>query len=87
MAMARTQTIVQLNDELLERLDARRQREGRSRSELIRDAVERYLEADREAAIDRAIIEGYTRVPPDDDLGAEWAARTIIAAEPWDDGA
>lgn len=86
MAMARTQTMVQLNDELLERLDARRRQEGRSRSELIREAIESYLEADREAAIDRAIVEGYTKVPPTD-LGADWAARTMIAAEPWDSDA
>ena len=83
--MARTQTIVQLTDELLAELDARRAREGRSRSELIRDAIESYLAADREAAIDAAIVDGYTRVPPAEDLGAEWAARTLVAAEPWDD--
>jgi Arc/MetJ-type ribon-helix-helix transcriptional regulator len=82
--MARTQTLVQLTDELLADLDARRAREGRSRSELIREAVERYLADDHEAAIDRAIVDGYTRVPPAEDFGAEWAARTMIAAEPWE---
>jgi metal-responsive CopG/Arc/MetJ family transcriptional regulator len=80
--MARTQTIVQLTDELLAELDARRAREGRSRSELIRQAIESYLADDRDAAIDDAIVDGYTRIPPED-LGAEWAARTLIAAEPW----
>lgn len=84
MVMARTQTIVQLSDDLLAGLDARRAREGRSRSELIRDAIEAYLADDREAAIDRAIVDGYTRVPPAEDFGAEWAARTLIAAEPWE---
>jgi len=83
MVMARTQTIVQLSDALLEELDARRAREGRSRSDVIRQAIEEYLGRDREAAIDAAIVDGYTRVPPDD-LGAEWAARALIAAEPWD---
>ena len=80
--MARTQTIVQLTDELLAELDARRAREGRSRSELIREAIESYLADDRDAAIDDAIVDGYTRIPPED-LGAEWAARMLIAAEPW----
>ena len=84
MAMARTQTIVQLTDDLLAELDARRAREGRSRSELIRDAIEAYLADDRQAAIDRAIVDGYTRVPPAEDFGADWAARTLIAAEPWE---
>jgi metal-responsive CopG/Arc/MetJ family transcriptional regulator len=81
--MPRTQTIVQLSDELLAELDARRAREGRSRSEVIREAIEAYLAADREAAIDQAIIDGYTRIPPTDEFGAEWAGRTTIAAEPW----
>jgi metal-responsive CopG/Arc/MetJ family transcriptional regulator len=81
--MARTQTIVQLSDGLLAELDARRAREGRSRSELIREAIEAYLADDREAAIDRAIVDGYTRIPPTQEFGAEWAARTLIAAEPW----
>lgn len=81
--VARTQTIVQLSDALLAELDARRAREGRSRSELIREAIEAYLADDREAAIDRAIVDGYTRIPPTEEFGGEWAARTLIAAEPW----
>jgi metal-responsive CopG/Arc/MetJ family transcriptional regulator len=73
---------VQLSDELLAQLDARAAREGRSRSELIREAVRGYLAADHEAEIDRRIVEAYTR-QPQQDLGAEWAARQSIAAEPW----
>lgn len=84
MVMARAQTLVQLSDELLADLDARRAREGgRSRSELIREAIEAYLAADRDKAIDAAIIDGYTRVPPVDDFGALAAARIAIEAEPW----
>ncbi|MDQ3724074.1 MAG: ribbon-helix-helix protein, CopG family [Actinomycetota bacterium] len=84
--MARTQTIVQLTEELLCELDARRAREGRSRSELIRDAIEAYLAVDRQAALDRSIVEGYTRVPPGDDHDATWAARASIESEPWPHG-
>jgi metal-responsive CopG/Arc/MetJ family transcriptional regulator len=80
--MARTQTLVQLSDELLERLDAYRAREGRSRSEVVREAIELYLAADREAEIDRLVVEAYTRRPPDDVWGEE-AAKRMIAAEPW----
>jgi metal-responsive CopG/Arc/MetJ family transcriptional regulator len=83
MAMARTQTLVQLTEELLAQLDSRAAREGRSRSDLIREAVSGYLAADREAEIDRQIVEAYTRRPQEDLLGAEWAARASIAAEPW----
>jgi metal-responsive CopG/Arc/MetJ family transcriptional regulator len=82
MVMARTQTLVQLSDELLERLDARRAREGRSRSEVVREAIELYLAADREAEIDRLIVEAYTGRPPEDVWGDE-AAKRMIAAEPW----
>jgi predicted DNA-binding protein len=73
---------VQLSDELLERLDSYRAREGRSRSEVVREAIERYLAADREAEIDRLIVDAYTRQPPED-LWTEQAARQMIAAEPW----
>lgn len=82
MSVARRQTLVQLSDDLLERLDARRAQEHRSRSELIREAVERYLADDREAAIDRLIVDAYTQ-QPQEDLGAEQAAKRLIAAEPW----
>ncbi|MGH8909606.1 MAG: CopG family ribbon-helix-helix protein [Egibacteraceae bacterium] len=61
--MARTQTMVQLNEELLVLLDRRAARDGLSRSQLIREAVEAFLAQDREREIDRQIIEGYTRMP------------------------
>ena len=80
--MARTQTLVQFSQDLLDRLDSYRAREGRSRSEVIREAVERYLAADREAEIDRSVVDAYTREPPRDVWGEE-AARQMIAAEPW----
>ena len=83
--MARTQTIVQLSDELLTELDAlRAQTPGRSRSELIREALELYLAQRRSAAIDAAIVDGYARIPPDEDFGAMASARASIEAEPWD---
>jgi metal-responsive CopG/Arc/MetJ family transcriptional regulator len=80
--MARTQTLVQLSDELLKRLDSYRVREGRSRSEVVREAIERFLAADREAEIDRLIVEAYARQPPED-VWSEQAAKQMISAEPW----
>jgi predicted transcriptional regulator len=59
----RTQTMVQLNDDLLTLLDQRASMEGVSRSQLIRNALEAYLAADRAAALDRLIVEGYARMP------------------------
>ena len=82
MAMARTQTLVQLSHDLLARLDDYRARAGRSRSEVIREAIERYLAEDREAVTDRLIVEAYTRQPPDDAWSDE-AARRMIATERW----
>lgn len=85
MVMARTQTLVQLTDDLLAVLDERAARERRSRSTLIREALEHYLRDERKAEIDRRILEGYRRLPqtPDEDLWAETAAREAIRAEPW----
>jgi metal-responsive CopG/Arc/MetJ family transcriptional regulator len=82
MPTARTQTLVQLSDELLERLDSYRAREGRSRSAVVREAIERYLAADREAEIDRLIVDAYERRPPED-VWNEQAAKQMISAEPW----
>jgi predicted DNA-binding protein len=82
MIVARRQTLVQFSDELLARLDRRRAREGRSRSEVVREAVERYLADDREADIDRSIVDGYQRQPPENPWRDEPAKR-MVAAEPW----
>ncbi|MGI8939889.1 MAG: ribbon-helix-helix protein, CopG family [Iamia sp.] len=70
--MARTQTLVQLNETLLAALDQRAARRGVSRSQVIREAVEAHLGQDHDAEISRRIIEGYERTPqatPD-----EWGA-------------
>jgi metal-responsive CopG/Arc/MetJ family transcriptional regulator len=77
--------MVQLNDTLLQVLDQRAVESGRSRSELIREAIEQYYKEDIEAAIDRAMVEGYTRIPADDEFGglAEANARILIGEEPW----
>jgi metal-responsive CopG/Arc/MetJ family transcriptional regulator len=80
--VSRTQTLVQLTDDLLERLDAHRAREGRSRSEVVREAIELYLAADREAELDRLIVDAYTRTPPQE-VWSDEAAKRMIAAEPW----
>lgn len=85
MSMARTQTLVQLSDELLRRLDERAAREGRSRSALIRDAIEEYLYDEAKARVDREIIEGYERIPTTDEEMeiAEASAREGVEEEPW----
>lgn len=83
--MARTQTLVQLTEDLLRRLDERAAREGRSRSALIRDAIEAYLYDEEKARIDREIVEGYERIPVTDEEMeiAEAGVREDIEEEPW----
>jgi predicted transcriptional regulator len=81
--MARTQTLVQLSDELVAALDQRAVAAGRSRSDLIRDAIVRYLRETLAGQVDRDIVEGYRRIPQEDDPWAEALARDSIAAEPW----
>ncbi len=56
-----------------------------SRAAAILDALERLVvELEREA-VDRALVEGYTRIPPTDDelAWAEAAGRRSIADERW----
>jgi metal-responsive CopG/Arc/MetJ family transcriptional regulator len=81
----RTQTLVQLNRDLLQRLDERAAREGRSRSALVRDAIEAYLYDEEQARIDREIREGYERIPQTDEevASAERSGREGIREEPW----
>ncbi len=84
MLVARRQTLVQLSDALLAALDERAVRHSVSRSQLIRTAIEQYIATDEDSEIDRAIVEGYTRIPPPEhDPWAEAAALRSIAAEPW----
>ena len=83
MTVPRQQTLVQLTEELVAVLDERAARSGRSRSDLIREAIERYLAEDITARIDAAVVAGYKRVPQEPDPWSEIVAREVIAAEPW----
>lgn len=62
--VARTQTLVQLNDDLVAALDEEAEREGTSRSAVVRQAITAFLAERQRSAIDAAIVEGYTRIPP-----------------------
>lgn len=79
----RVQTLVQLTDDLLAALDERAVATGRSRSDLVRQSIERFLREDTEAGIDRAIVDGYALRPQEPDPWVEVVAKDSIAAEPW----
>lgn len=82
--MARRPTLVQLDDARIAALDERAAASGRSRSDLIREAVDLLLNTGDPAAIDRAIVEGYTKHPPGEfDAIGRWAAEESIREEPW----
>ena len=56
-----------------------------TRAELVRAAVDVLLRREEEEAIDRAIVEGYTRIPQtaEELKWAEAAGRRSILEEPW----
>jgi metal-responsive CopG/Arc/MetJ family transcriptional regulator len=84
MVMARTQTLVQLDDRLLGLLDERAAARGISRSALVREAIEAYMADDLQASIDRAIVDGYTRLPASaPDAETVRLAVASIEEEPW----
>ncbi|MDH4277585.1 MAG: ribbon-helix-helix domain-containing protein [Acidimicrobiia bacterium] len=62
--MARTQTMVQLSDELVAALDDEAELRNMSRSALIRQAVTEFLHGQRQSRAVDAYVEGYRRVPP-----------------------
>lgn len=82
LTYVRRQVLVQLSDELIAALDERAAELGISRSALIRRALEEHLGEDLRTEIDRRILDGYGRIPPEDPWG-DLPARAMIAAEPW----
>jgi predicted transcriptional regulator len=81
--MARRQVLVQLDDAQVAALDRLAVASDDSRSELIRRAIDRYVEAVAEAVADIRYAEAYERVPEDLE---ESAGLRAIAAEVWPEG-
>lgn len=77
MVMTRREVLVQLDDELVVRLDRLAKQEGTSRSELLRRGAAAVLEAAELLDADRALQEAYRRVPQDPALVA--SARRLAA--------
>jgi metal-responsive CopG/Arc/MetJ family transcriptional regulator len=65
MVMARREVLVQLDDELVDRLDSLAQRLGTSRSDLLRRGAQAVIEAEHMAAADRELQAAYRQQPAD----------------------
>jgi Arc/MetJ-type ribon-helix-helix transcriptional regulator len=77
---------VRLSEERMRRLDKLVSDNAYpSRAAAVTDAIDRLLREEEERALDRAIVEGYTRVPPtpDEEAWAEWSTHESIREDPW----
>ena len=78
--VARREVLVQLDDDLVEKLDEMARRVEVSRSELLRRGALTVLRADEWARADERLVDGYTNYPPDSallDTSERLAAETL----------
>ncbi len=68
MVMSRREVLVQLDDELVRRLDELAKVLGTSRSELLRRGAHAVIAASDLAAADRELVDAYRQQPPDPTL-------------------
>jgi predicted transcriptional regulator len=80
VGVSRKQVLVQLDDGQVERLDALADATDNSRSELIRRAIDLYVEAIEEAVAEVRYADAYRLTP--EDLG-EFAALRALGARAW----
>ena len=86
MSVSRRHVRIAMSDDLLTRLDEQAAEQGLSRSDLVCKAVEAIVVAPSSDEISRQIVEGYRRIPPDeDDPWADNTAIELIREEPWND--
>lgn len=81
--MPKKPVLVQFTDELIQDLDQMGARQHRSRSAIVREAVQRYITRESEEYKDQLLIEAYGRIPDASDSWAEAAARDLVEEEPW----
>ena len=82
MVVARREVLVQLDDDLVRRLDELAIQLGTNRSELLRRGAQAVITVEESAGADRDFVEAYQRQPPDPALvqsARRLAARTAPA--------
>ena len=83
MVMARREVLVQLDDDLVRRLDALAEAQRTSRSELLRRGAAAVLEASDIADADRTLREAYRRIPQDPVVATAAARLAASTAPEW----
>src|SRR2546430_14648800 len=86
MLMARKEVLVQLDDELVAQLDALAEREGTSRSELLRRGALAVLVSLAERDDDAALPDAYPRTPQDPAVGRRAPRAAPPTPPPWEAG-
>jgi predicted transcriptional regulator len=81
--VARKQVLVQLDDEIVRALDRLTGPMDASRSDLIRRAVNLWLDALDEAEADIRYAEAYKRIPEDMEEHADWEALQLETWPEW----
>jgi metal-responsive CopG/Arc/MetJ family transcriptional regulator len=83
MVMGRKEVLVQLDDDLIDRLDRLAHKQGTSRSELLRRGAAAVLEAAEYSDADRALQEAYRRLPQDPAIVSAAARLASLTAPEW----
>jgi metal-responsive CopG/Arc/MetJ family transcriptional regulator len=81
--MARREVLVQLDDELVRRLDRLAADQGTNRSELLRRGASAVLEAAEQTEADQRLQAAYRRVPQDPVVVASAARLAAYVAPEW----
>jgi predicted transcriptional regulator len=83
MLMPRREVLVQLDDELVRRLDLLAAKVGTSRSELLRRGALAVIEAAELAEADRQLVDAYRRQPQDPAIAVAAARLAAQTAPEW----
>jgi hypothetical protein len=83
MVMGRKEVLVQLDDDLIDRLDRLADKQGTSRSELLRRGAAAVLEAAEHAEADRDLQEAYRRLPQDPAIVSAASRLASLTAPEW----
>ena len=81
--MGRREVLVQLDDDLVDRLDRLAEQQGTNRSELLRRGAAAVLEVAERADADGVLQEAYRRLPQDPALVAAASRLASLTAPEW----